>query len=116
MLELEPGDPADILQNVRWQRDLYADMPFLRELGCSREVLKYSDDFIRGFERRASTNADFPDLIRRLLRCFEETARAAGRPRLRLSDEVRAIEDAGDELAGLQRAHRGFLLKLSTLA
>jgi hypothetical protein len=115
MLELEQGDPADIRQNVIWERELYANVPVLRDLSCSGEVRKLSDDFIRKFGRSAATNADFPKLIGRLLNCFDETARAVGRPRLRLDQDVRAIKEAS-QLAALQRAHRGFLLKLSQLA
>jgi hypothetical protein len=116
MLQLAQGDPADILQNVRWQRELYEDIPLLRELSCSGEVRKLSQEFVRRFERRAATNSDFPALLHRLLQCFKQTAQAVARPRLQLEEAVRAIEEAGDQLAALQHAHREFLLKLSTLA
>ncbi len=113
MLQLEQGDPADILQNVRWQRDLYAEVKALSELSCARDVRKLCEDFIGRIERREATYADFPALLKRFRKCLDATARA--RPRLRLADDLRRLDEAGDSLAALQRAHRLVLLKLSTL-
>jgi hypothetical protein len=113
MLQLEDGDPADILQNVRWHRELYAEVKDLSGLSIARQVRKLCDDFIGRIERREATYADFPALLKRLRKSLDETARAL--PRLRLAGALKALDEAGDSLAALQRAHRQVLLKLSTL-
>jgi hypothetical protein len=113
MLQLEEGDPADILQNVRWQRELYAEVKALSELKCAREVRKLCDEFIRRIERREGTYSDFAALLKRLRKCLDETARA--HRRLSLDADLHALDEVGDSLATLQRAHRGVLMKLATL-
>ena len=113
MLQLEEGDPADILQNVRWQGELYADVEALSELNSARAMRRLCDEFIGRIERREGTYADFPALLKRVRKGLDETARAL--PRLRLAGDLRRLDEAGDSLAALQRAHRGVLLKLSTL-
>jgi hypothetical protein len=113
MLQLEEGDPSDILQNVRWHRELYADVNVLSELKSARETRKLCDEFIRSIERREGRYADFPGLLERLRKGLDETAQTL--PRLRFAGDLRRLDEAGDSLAALQRAHRGVLLKLSTL-
>jgi hypothetical protein len=113
MLQLEAGDPADILQNVRWHRELYADVKALSEFRSARNTRTLCDQFIRGIERREATYADFPALLKRLRKGLDEAAEAL--PRLRLATDLQRLDEAGDSLAALQRAHRGLLLKLSTL-
>src|SRR5439155_6284597 len=66
MLQLAEGDPADILQNIRWQLDLYTHRRVLRDLPCRRQVEKRSREFIRRFGRHEATAAEFPSLIRSL--------------------------------------------------
>jgi len=113
MLQLEEGDPSDILQNVRWHRELYADVNVLSELKSARETRKLCDEFVRSIERREGRYADFPGLLERLRKGLDETAQTL--PRLRFAGDLRRLDEAGDSLAALQRAHRGVLLKLSTL-
>jgi hypothetical protein len=113
MLQLEQGDPADILQNVRWHRELYSDVKALSELRSARDTRKLCDQFIRRIERREGTYADFSALLERLRKKLDEAAESL--PRLRLAADLKRLDEAGDSLAALQRAHRGVLLKLSTL-
>ena len=113
MLQLDAGDPADILQNVRWHGDLYANVKALTELKNARDTNELCDEFIRRIERREGTYADFPALLERLRKGLDEAAEAL--PRLRLAAELKQLDAAGDSLAALQRAHRAVLLKLSTL-
>jgi hypothetical protein len=112
MLQLEAGDPADILQNVRWHRELYADVKALSKLRSAGATRKLCEEFVLRIERREGTYTDFPALLKRLRKSLDETAQA--QPRLRLADDLKELE-AGNSLAALQRAHRGVLLKLSTL-
>ncbi|MFL6012670.1 MAG: hypothetical protein ACJ734_12880 [Gaiellaceae bacterium] len=111
MLQLEGGDVADILQNVRWQRDLYTEVKALSALPAARQVRKLCDEFIGRIERREATYAEFPALVKRLRKSLDATAQAL--PRLGLAAQLKALDEAGDSLAALQRAHRGVLLKLS---
>jgi hypothetical protein len=113
MLQLEAGDTADILQNVRWHRELYADAEPLSKLRRARDTRKLCDQFIRRLERREGTYADFPALLKRLRKGLDEAAEAL--PRLRLATALKRLDDAGGSLAALQRAHREVLLRLSTL-
>lgn len=113
MRQLEQGDAADILQNVRWQRDLYARLRSLPQLPGAKALIRRSDQFIRRYGARQIGNAEFPKLMTALLPAFRETAKALAKQRLGLDREVDAIEKAlGGEPAALQKAHRGFLLKL----
>lgn len=105
------------MKEVRWRLDANV---LLRRVRGSREP-KYRCGLAgaihlhgQGAEAtRESTYADFPALLKRSRKCLDETARA--RPRLRLAGDLRALDEVGDSLAALQRAHRGVLLKLATL-
>jgi hypothetical protein len=116
MLQLARGDPADILQNVRWQQRLYAVVPALARLRSTSMLLEQSDRFIRGYGERRVRNNDYPALIGSLRPSFEETARSAATRRLRLAAHLAEMERSLGDPTALQRAHRGFLLKLQALA
>lgn len=60
MRELEQGDVADILQMVRWQRELYAKVPQLEKLNSQRQVEMRSQQFIQAFGLHKVTAADYP--------------------------------------------------------
>jgi hypothetical protein len=113
MLQLEEGDPADILQNVRWHRELYGDIKALTKLKSAGATRKLCEEFTRRIERREGTYADFPELLKRLRKSLDETAQAL--PRVRLAGDLKRLDEAGNSLAALQRAHRSVLLKLSRL-
>jgi hypothetical protein len=109
MRRLEQGDPAAILETVRWQRDLYARTPALLELRSSRLLLAASDEFITAYGQRQVGNGGYPGLIESLLDVFRETARAVDPG---LETRIAALEKSLGDLAGLQRAHREYLLRL----
>jgi hypothetical protein len=112
LLQLEQGDSADILQNVRWQRDLYATVRALARLKSTKALLRHSDQFIADYGARKIDNGEFSKLIKASLSAFRETVEALGR-RPGLEQSLKEIEAArAGDLAGLQKAHRGFLLKL----
>jgi hypothetical protein len=112
MRRLARGNPGDILQNVRWQNDLYSKTPQLSSLGCSAELRQKSAEFIRAYGTPKGGNREFPALMRQLHECFEQTSRQ--NRQLDLDKLVDRIEDAR-ELAALENAHREYLLKLQTL-
>jgi len=115
MQQLTQGDPADILQNVRWQVKLYSKVPQLNKLQVSGLITGRSQNFIAAYGVRKSTNKDYPALIKDLLTSFTETAKALAGPLADLDKDVQAMQGNLGSLAALQKAHRDYLLKLQTL-
>jgi hypothetical protein len=111
MRQLASGDSADILQNVRWQFDLYGG-PGLRELACSAEAQNASRGFAEGYVARKLRDKDYPGLIRNLFPCFKATAQALAPKGVDLRAELAAMEKQLGSPSALQKAHRDFLLKL----
>jgi hypothetical protein len=114
MVQLSKGDTADILQNVRWQNELYAKVPSLARLGCAGPLRNASHQFVRGYGMRKVRNQHYPEFIRGLRKCFDETTKAtkvAG-----LNDDITAMDHRLGDLTALQKAHREYLLKLQKLA
>jgi hypothetical protein len=114
MQQLENGDVADILQNVRWQRDLYRTSTRLAKLECARLLDKRSREFIAGYAARKMGSRNYPAFVEGSFQCFTETARALKRPAL--EKHIDAMKGRLKELAGLQKAHREFLLDLQSVA
>jgi transcriptional regulator NrdR family protein len=116
MLQKADGDPADILQMVRWQEELYRGRPRLEALACSHQVVKESQQFILAYGKRRDHAESYARLLRELSRCFHETAE-------RMKQGHEDLEKAAEEIerslqsppAKLENAHRGFLLKLAAL-
>lgn len=115
MRQLSQGDTADILQNVRWQKDLYVRVPQLVQLGCSGALREQSEKFITAYGERKAGNRDFPELIRNLLECFRETAQALTDNKLGLEEDIAEMERNLSDPTPLQKAHRAYLLKLQSL-
>lgn len=110
MLRLEAGDPADALQMVRWQRDLYRRSPALARLRAAGRVVAQSNQFVEAYGRREVGNKDYPPLLEGLVGDFLETARALRDGKLlrvgeTLQRQVRRWPQA-------QKAHREFLARL----
>jgi len=102
MLQLEKGDPADIMQMVRWQKQLFRQQPKLAELKCAPKVIEASTEFLHGRESGRLTNTAYPKLLEEVGGCLREAAGAQGD--LKSSD-----------LAMLEKEHRAYLLALSKL-
>jgi hypothetical protein len=108
MLQKSEGDPADILQMVRWQEQLYRTRPVLGRLDCAAVVEKDSQEFIRSWNQR---NPDsYRALIRALSDCFHTTAKALQDNRLETA--AAAMDQSGLSISALEKAHRQFLLAL----
>lgn len=118
MHQLSKGDIADILQNVRWQKDLYSKVPLLTQLECTDALLKISTEFIRLYGLRKIGNKHYPELISNLLKCFHQTAKALDnkKPDLDLEKNIKEMEQSLKSLRTLQKAHRDYLQKLQSLA
>jgi hypothetical protein len=114
MLQKAKGDPADILQMVRWQEALYRSRPALLKLDCAGLVVKASETFINAF-RRGSVER-YPELLKELATCFRLTAQAFDKDRDNLDKAAAAIERNMASLVTLEKAHREFLLALQAAA
>ena len=100
------GDVADIPQNVRWQKDLFARQ---KELPRAHEVAEKSAAFLNEFEHRKVSIDGYPPLVEGLTPIFREAAATDTTGRAgRALDEVRQARSP----VSLQKAHRTFLLAL----
>ena len=115
MRQLAQGDPADILQNVRWQKDLYTRVPQLRRLALTRHLLDESQKWIVAYGARKARANDYPRLVKDLLGAFRATAQALRTANLHLEADIAEMEKHLDSVTALQKAHRDYLLKLQTL-
>jgi len=129
MLQKEKGDPADILQNVVWQTQLFRRLPKQNGLECSKrlhsqgryetdreagDVEIESKEFIRAYEARRVSNVDYTSLISDLIPCFKETAKEFGG--MVQEKDIANMLDSLDSPVALQKAHRQYLLKLQNVA
>ncbi|HYR91649.1 MAG TPA: hypothetical protein VE422_46785 [Terriglobia bacterium] len=112
-LQLERGDPADILQNVLWQQDLYRRLPSLRKLECAKEIAERSRAFVQAFGGREGGTHGYQRHIEGLLHCFQDTAKAL--PNLGLEKRIEEITRQIGDQTSLQKAHRQYLLVLEAL-
>ncbi|MFP3556909.1 sialidase family protein [Paraburkholderia sp. SIMBA_049] len=108
--QLAKGDPADVVQNVRWQAELYARSPRLRQLECAREICESSQAYVRACGERRAGLRDYANVIQSQLSCFAQTADALGTKGLK--EIVDKIPAQLDDLASLQHLHRRFLLAI----
>jgi hypothetical protein len=116
MLQLATGDPADILQMVRWQKDLYTTVPQLKQLHSSSYVVKESQEFIDDFGKHKRNSDSYPELIHELLNSFHEAADALEKLNIKLEPEVQQMREHSKSPAALEKAHHDFLAKLQGLA
>lgn len=116
MIQKTQGDPADILQMVRWQKELYSTIPQLKQLHASAFVLNESQAFIAHFGKRERGLDRYPELMSELLKSFHETAEALEKTSVRPEREIDQIENHLHSLNSLEKAHRDYLLKLQSLS
>lgn len=114
MAQLSQGDPADFLQMVRWQVNLYQKVSF-EESPAEEHILKESRAFVQAVERRLSDVAAYPDLLKRLLPSFRSTAEARGKYSQNLTKKAADLEKElrYGNVRAIERTHRDFLLALS---
>ncbi len=114
MLQLEDGDPACVLHNVEWQRELYTHVKELARLEGAKAVVRASNEFARGFQSRKFGPDQFTRHVKRVLPVLHETATAL--PTLRLKPAIAELERSLGSAASAQRAHRKVLLSLGRLS
>ncbi len=116
MLQKEEGDPADILQMVRWQKQLYVSKPQLQNLPAARRVEAESERFIGDYARRVMDTDAYRGLLRNLVFSFHETAESLDRLQIKIGPELRELEEhLGRSAGSLVKAHREYLVKLQEL-
>jgi len=116
MLQKAEGDPSDILQMVRWQEGLYHS-PRVEAVGCSKQVVKESQEFIRDYGRQRQRTEAYARLLRELHECFENTAERLEKGHEELKKAAEEIEkNLGASPGRLEKAHREFLLQLAGAA
>jgi len=100
MLQLEKGDVADIMQMVRWQKQLFERHPKLSRLPCAAKVAAASAEFLRSRESGKLTNSAYPKLLEEVGPCLREAGGIRG-------------DFKDSNLATLQKEHRDSLLALT---
>jgi hypothetical protein len=115
MVRKSEGDPADIFQNVRWQRDLYVRVPALHQLPFAAALVKRSEQFLADYQRRKVTNKGYPSLIRSVLDDFRKTGKALATAKVAVDAEIKAMEKALTSPSALQKAHHAYLMRLEVL-
>jgi hypothetical protein len=114
MLNLAKGDPADVVQMVLWQKELYTTVPQLKDLAAAASVVKESDRFIAGYAK--AKPGSYSQHIGVLQKSFRATADALKKSGVDVSAEVAQLARPTKSVAALQKAHRDYLLKLDDLA
>lgn len=109
MLQLQRGDPADVLQNVRWQQDVLVRLKG-ENTESRRRITELCGEFIRAWEIRKAGARDFPALVRRLSVPLDSLA--AELQDAELKSRLSALAAGGEDVATLQHLHREALLKI----
>jgi hypothetical protein len=112
--QLERGDAADLLQNLRWLARIYSRKPALRALEFAPDLVARTQEFIDAVGGRKAALRDAAKLIESQLADYRATAAAL--PRLKLEAAIEAMAAAGKDLDALQGAQRRMLLALDRLA
>lgn len=114
MQQLEGGDVANILHNVRWQQDLFRTKSRLDQSECRPDLLAAGENFILAYGVGKLTNHDFSEFVGAQLKCLMQVAR--GLDDKALLDQVKVLEQSvGGDLARLQKAHQDYLQRLDEL-
>jgi hypothetical protein len=109
MLQLRNGDRADVLQNVRWQRDLLSRLDN-HGSEARRRIDELCGEFIRAWEGRKASARDYPGLMQRVHPQLEKLAGELQNKQLKSS--LSLLAGGGREPEILQRLHREALLQL----
>jgi hypothetical protein len=116
MLQKAEGDPADILQMVRWQRQLYLSKPQLQNLREAHRIVEESQKFISDYGKRKLDDAAYRKLILSLVRSFHETVESLEKLNVKIEPELHKMEEhLVLSVASLEKAHHEYLMKLQGL-
>jgi hypothetical protein len=114
MLQKAQGDTGDILQMVRWQERIYEGHPKLLNEKSSAYLVKESGNFIRHWDARKTKDDAYAHLLHSLDSVFKETVDALGAKGAELGPYLAQLQSTKSP-GGLEKAHRGFLLKLDSI-
>ncbi|HXM59808.1 MAG TPA: hypothetical protein VN950_03060 [Terriglobales bacterium] len=116
MLQKAEGDAADILQMVRWQKQLYMNKPQLQNLPGAHRIVEESGKFISEYGKRKMEDAAYRELILSLVRSFHETAESLEKINVKIEPELHRLEEhLVLSVAGLEKAHHEYLVRLQGL-
>ncbi|HEV2705482.1 MAG TPA: sialidase family protein [Pyrinomonadaceae bacterium] len=115
MQQLAQGDPADVLQNIRWQKDLFVKQPALSRLRCASSLTRQSDEFIRAYGMRKVSNKDYPAFVERTMGCLADASKMREMSGSGAERDIEEIRRNSGNLRSLQKAHRDLLLKFQRL-
>jgi uncharacterized protein YhaN len=115
MLQKARGDTDDILQMVRWQKQIYFMHPSLPNVKGAARVVSESEELIRRSDGRTEKEEYYPRLLESLLPIFRETAKALGAQGAQLGPDLAQMSSV-KSFAAVEKAHRSFLVKLDSLA
>ena len=104
------GNPADILQNVRWQRELYSRLP-LRLLHSAARVVERSREFESSYQESGGGDR-YVDFVSASLPDFVGAASVRGEGVSELLGLVEQMRVTHDPVV-MQGIHRRFLLGIS---
>lgn len=114
MLQKARGDAADILQTVKWQRELFTTSPGLKKLPPSRRIVEESGAFITAYQKGEIGDDAYPGLMRNLIDILHRASAPKG-AKLRPAEDTADMERSLGSPTRLQRAHREYLLRLQRL-
>ena len=109
--QLIRGDTADILQNVRWQRDILIKIENISSL-TMKDIEELCTRFISAWNNLKASFKDYTPLIDRLKPLLRNLAKE-----LRDEELLRRVEElkgSQHDLFNLQRLHREVLLQIQT--
>jgi len=116
MLQKAEGDPADILQMVRWQKQLYLSKTQLQNLPAARHIVEESDKFIRDYGKHKMEDAAYREFLLSLVLSFHETAESLEKIGVKIEPELHKLEEhLVLSVASLEKAHHEYLVKLQGL-
>ncbi len=115
MLQKQDGDPADILQMVRWQKELYSNKTQLQKLPAAQHVVKESREFIDNYGKHKEVGHAYHELMENLMQSFHQTGEALETLNVNVEPEVRRINESLGSTSHLEKAHHDYLVKLQGL-
>jgi hypothetical protein len=115
--QLERGDRADILQMVRWMKDLYLRVPRLAGLSSAGPIVDATRAWVDDWQQRKVDYPDYPKLLQTLSGPLDQSAKEleGDLPGITNTLNILLGSLSSGDLDGIEKAHRDFLLPLQSL-
>ncbi len=114
-IDKKNGDVADILQNIRWQIDLYQTVNLIKNIDGVEQLIERSNEFHKAFITNKANYNNYSEVISSQMSVFKETAEVVEQEQIDLTKELRALRSSLNNPQHLQKAHYNFLIKLNSL-